>query len=77
MRIEQVCAAERLGFSDGWLTEHDFTGESAYNDALLFAAALTMRTADVHIGFAVVQMPFHHPHAKSISSGLFAHGEVA
>jgi alkanesulfonate monooxygenase SsuD/methylene tetrahydromethanopterin reductase-like flavin-dependent oxidoreductase (luciferase family) len=60
-QIEQVCAAERLGFSDVWLTEHYFTGESVYNDALLFAAALSQRTSRIRIGFAVVQMPFHHP----------------
>ena len=27
-QIEQVCYAEELGFSDVWLTEHYFTGES-------------------------------------------------
>ena len=42
-QIEQVCYAERLGFSDVWLTEHYFTGESVYNDALLFASAVAMR----------------------------------
>lgn len=60
-QIDQVCYAEKLGFSDVWLTEHYFTGESVYNDALTFAAALAMRTERVRIGFAVVQMPFHHP----------------
>ena len=60
-QIEQVCAAESLGFDDVWLTEHYFTGESVYNDALLFASALTMRTTRIRIGFAVIQMPFHHP----------------
>ena len=60
-QIAQACLAEALGFSDVWLTEHYFTGESVYNDALLFAAALAMRTERVRIGFAVVQMPFHHP----------------
>jgi alkanesulfonate monooxygenase SsuD/methylene tetrahydromethanopterin reductase-like flavin-dependent oxidoreductase (luciferase family) len=59
--IEQVVTAEALGFSDVWLTEHYFTGESVYNDALMFAAALTQKTSRVRIGFAVVQMPFHHP----------------
>ena len=59
--IEQACMAERLGFSDVWLTEHYFTGESVYCDSLMFAAALAMRTERVRIGFAVVQMPFHHP----------------
>ena len=60
-QIEQVCYAEKLGFSDVWLTEHYFTGESVYNDALTFAAAIAMRTSKIRIGFAVVQMPFHHP----------------
>jgi alkanesulfonate monooxygenase SsuD/methylene tetrahydromethanopterin reductase-like flavin-dependent oxidoreductase (luciferase family) len=60
-QIEQACLAERLGFSDVWLTEHYFTGESVYNDSLLFAAALAMKTERVRIGFAVVQAPFHHP----------------
>jgi len=60
-QIAQAVAAERLGFSDVWLTEHYFTGESVYNDALTFAAALAMKTSTIRIGFAVVQMPFHHP----------------
>jgi alkanesulfonate monooxygenase SsuD/methylene tetrahydromethanopterin reductase-like flavin-dependent oxidoreductase (luciferase family) len=60
-QIEQICLAERLGFGDVWLTEHYFTGESVYNDALLFAAAIAMRTERIRIGFAVVQVPFHHP----------------
>ena len=59
--IQQVQEAEKLGFGDVWLTEHYFTGESVYNDAVLFAAALAMKTTDIRIGFSVVQMPFHHP----------------
>ena len=39
-QIEQVRFAEQLGFDDVWLTEHYFTGESVYNDALLFASAV-------------------------------------
>ena len=60
-QIEQVCFAEKLGFSDVWLTEHYFTGESVYNDSLMFAAALAMKTSRIRLGFAVVQTPFHHP----------------
>jgi alkanesulfonate monooxygenase SsuD/methylene tetrahydromethanopterin reductase-like flavin-dependent oxidoreductase (luciferase family) len=69
-QIDQVCAAEALGFSDVWLTEHYFTGESVYNDALLFAAALTMRTSRIRIGFAVLQMPFHHPVRLAVQLSL-------
>jgi alkanesulfonate monooxygenase SsuD/methylene tetrahydromethanopterin reductase-like flavin-dependent oxidoreductase (luciferase family) len=60
-QIAQIGAAEILGFDDVWLTEHYFTGESVYNDALMFAAAVAMRTERIRIGFAVVQLPFHHP----------------
>jgi alkanesulfonate monooxygenase SsuD/methylene tetrahydromethanopterin reductase-like flavin-dependent oxidoreductase (luciferase family) len=69
-QIEQVCAAESLGFNDVWLTEHYFTGESVYNDALLFASALTMRTTRIRIGFAVLQMPFHHPVRLAVQLAL-------
>ena len=64
------CAAERLGFGDVWLTEHYFTGESVYNDALLFAAAMAMRTERIRIGFAVVQLPFHHPVQLAVQLAL-------
>lgn len=60
-QLAQACAAEALGFDSVWLTEHYFTGESVYNDALTFATAIAMKTQRVRIGFAVVQMPFHHP----------------
>jgi alkanesulfonate monooxygenase SsuD/methylene tetrahydromethanopterin reductase-like flavin-dependent oxidoreductase (luciferase family) len=69
-QIAQVCAAESLGFNDVWLTEHYFTGESVYNDALLFASALTMRTTRIRIGFAVIQMPFHHPIRLAVQLAL-------
>jgi alkanesulfonate monooxygenase SsuD/methylene tetrahydromethanopterin reductase-like flavin-dependent oxidoreductase (luciferase family) len=69
-QIAQVCQAEALGFSDVWLTEHYFTGESVYNDALMFAAALTQRTERIRIGFAVVQMPFHHPVRLAVQLAL-------
>ncbi len=69
-QIAQVCAAESLDFDDVWLTEHYFTGESVYNDALLFASALTMRTTRIRIGFAVLQMPFHHPVRLAVQLAL-------
>lgn len=59
LRLAQL--AEELGFDAIWLTEHYFTGESVYNDPLGFAAAVAMKTTRLRIGFAVLQMPFHHP----------------
>lgn len=69
-QLDLVCEAEQLGFEDVWLTEHYFTGESVYNDALTFAAALAVKTSKVRIGFAVVQMPFHHPVKLAVQLAL-------
>ena len=69
-QIEQVRFAEQLGFGAVWLTEHYFTGESVYNDALLFASAVAMRTERIRIGFAVVQLPFHHPVRLAVQLAL-------
>ena len=68
--LEQACLAETLGFSDVWLTEHYFTGESVYNDSLMFAAALAVKTERIRIGFAVVQTPFHHPVRLAVQLAL-------
>jgi alkanesulfonate monooxygenase SsuD/methylene tetrahydromethanopterin reductase-like flavin-dependent oxidoreductase (luciferase family) len=68
--LAQACLAEELGFSDVWLTEHYFTGESVYNDSLMFAAALAVRTERIRIGFAVVQTPFHHPVRLAVQLAL-------
>ena len=68
--VAQACEAERLGFSDVWLTEHYFTGESVYCDSLMFAAALAMKTSKVRLGFAVVQTPFHHPVRLAVQLAL-------
>jgi alkanesulfonate monooxygenase SsuD/methylene tetrahydromethanopterin reductase-like flavin-dependent oxidoreductase (luciferase family) len=60
-QIQQIVEAERLGFDSAWLTEHNFTGECAFGDPLIFGAALSQRTSRIRIGFAVLQMALHHP----------------
>src|SRR5258708_36899450 len=72
-QIEQVCYAESLGFSDVWLTEHYFTGESVYNDSLMFASALAMKTSRIRIGFSVVQTPFQHTVRRACQLAPRAH----
>ena len=69
-QLVQACYAEELGFDDVWLTEHYFTGESVYNDPLIFASALAMRTTRARIGFAVLQMALHHPVRLAVQLSL-------
>ena len=69
-QLAQACYAETVGFDDVWLTEHYFTGESVYNDPLIFASALAVRTTRVRIGFAVLQMALHHPVRLAVQLSL-------
>ena len=57
----QVVLAEKLQFSDVWLTEHHFTGYNVYSDPIILASAITQRAPLLNIGFSVNVAPFHHP----------------
>ena len=59
--LEEIELQDRLGFSAAWLTEHHFDGACAYADPVVFGAAVAARTTRIEIGFAVVEMAFHHP----------------
>ena len=69
-QIEQVVAAETLGYHTAWLTEHLFNATCAYGDPTLIAAALSQRTTRIRIGFAVIQMAMAHPARLVIQAGL-------
>ena len=59
--LQEIELAEELGFDAVWLTEHHFDGAAVFADPVVFAAAIAARTTRVKIGFAVVEMAFHHP----------------
>lgn len=59
LREAELCDA--LGFDAIWLAEHHFDGGCVYVDPMTFATAIAVRTQQIKIGFAVVQMALHHP----------------
>ncbi len=59
--LEEIELQDSLGFDSAWLTEHHFDGACAYVDPVVFGAAVAARTRRIRIGFAVVEMAFHHP----------------
>lgn len=59
--LREIELADSLGFEATWLTEHHFDGASAYVDPTVFGAAVAVRTKQIKIGFAVVELAFHHP----------------
>tara|TARA_Y100001970_G_scaffold289893_1_gene421676 strand:- start:13476 stop:14591 length:1116 start_codon:yes stop_codon:yes gene_type:complete len=53
--------AIKNGFTDIWITDHNFTGYSAFSDAIIMAGAVTQRFPGTHIGFALNVVPLMHP----------------
>jgi alkanesulfonate monooxygenase SsuD/methylene tetrahydromethanopterin reductase-like flavin-dependent oxidoreductase (luciferase family) len=59
--IEQMVAAEALGFHTLWLTEHHFSAYGGSPDPMLMAIAAAHHTRTARIGIGVSVLPFHHP----------------
>lgn len=59
--LDQISAAEAMGYDNVWLTEHHFT-EDGYNPSLMTtAAAVAMKTERIRIGTFIVILPYQHP----------------
>lgn len=59
--LEQIRAAEDLGYDYVWLAEHRFTHYGIMPDTTVFGAAAATITRRIRIGTAVVVLPFHNP----------------
>jgi len=77
--LREAELADALGYDAVWLTEHYFAGDTAYADPVVFGAAVAARTNRIKIGFAVVQMAFHHPVKLAAQTALLdnlSHGRL-
>ena len=61
---------EHLGLDAIWIAEHHFTGETVYGDALVFAAAVAVKTQRILLGLGVVEMALHNPVQLAIQTAL-------
>ena len=60
--LDELVAADALGFDGAWLVEHHFTpGYSHSSKPELVLAACAARTRRLRLGLAVVPLPYHHP----------------
>lgn len=77
--LDEIELQDAMGFHSAWLTEHHFDGACAYVDPLVFGAAVASRTSHIKIGFAVVEMAFHHPIRLAAQTALLdnlSHGRL-
>ena len=59
--IDQVQAADELGFEAVFLAEHHFSRVGICPDPLMILAAIAQRTRRIRLGTAICIMPFHNP----------------
>ena len=59
--LDHAGIAIENGFTDIWITDHNFTGFSAFSDAIIMAGAVSQRFPGIHIGFALNVVPLMHP----------------
>ncbi len=77
--LREIELQDEMGFDAAWLTEHHFDGACAYVDPVVFGAAVAARTRRIKIGFAVVEMAFHHPVRLAAQTALLdnlSHGRL-
>ena len=77
--LDEILLAEKIGMHSVWLTEHHFDGAAAHADPLVLGAAVAARTQSIKIGFAVVELAFHHPVRLAVQTAALdniSHGRL-
>lgn len=60
--LENIVAAEEIGYDSVWIGQHHFSPEDGgVPSPLVVLAAAAARTKRIHLGTAVVALPFEHP----------------
>jgi alkanesulfonate monooxygenase SsuD/methylene tetrahydromethanopterin reductase-like flavin-dependent oxidoreductase (luciferase family) len=59
--FQQMLAADRLGFEEVWIAEHNVRQYGFVGNSVLVAAAVAAATSRIRIGTAVTRLPVHHP----------------
>ncbi|PYM91086.1 MAG: LLM class flavin-dependent oxidoreductase, partial [Candidatus Rokuibacteriota bacterium] len=59
--LEQMLAAESLGYHSVWIAEHHFSDYGLCSAPPVLASFVAARTATLRLGMGVSLLPLHHP----------------
>ena len=59
--LEQILAAEPLGYQSAWIAEHHFNDYGLCPTPPVLAAYVAARTRTLRLGMGVSLLPLHHP----------------
>lgn len=59
--LEEIVAAEDLGFESAWLTEHHLLEDGYCPSLMVTASAIAARTKKMRIGTGILLIPLHDP----------------
>jgi len=59
--IDGVVEAEALGYYSNFIVEHHFSGLGQVSASMSLLSFLAARTSTIHLGTAVVVIPWHNP----------------
>jgi alkanesulfonate monooxygenase SsuD/methylene tetrahydromethanopterin reductase-like flavin-dependent oxidoreductase (luciferase family) len=59
--FQQMLAADRLGFQEVWIAEHNGREYGFSGNSVIVAASLARATSRIRIGTAVTRLPLHNP----------------
>ena len=68
---EAVLLADRLGFAEAWLGEHQTSIAEPITDPLLFLATCIHQTKAIRFGTAVLNLSYHHPVKLAMQIAMF------
>jgi len=78
--LDQIEAADRLGYDYAWEVEHHFLEEYSHSAAPeVFLGAASQRTKDIRLGYGIVQLTTNQPHRvaeKVATLDLVSNGRV-
>src|SRR2546421_459649 len=75
--VEQMLAAEALGYQSVWIAEHHFNDYGLCPAPQVLAAFLAARTRTLRLGMGVSLLPLHHPVDRGEQRGERALGGAA